>query len=248
MWDKRPADWEVRRLADISTRITRKNDGAGHPVMTISSKRGFILQSDKYSRDMAGQSEERYTLIRKGEFAYNKGNSIMAPQGCVFRLEHESAVVPFVYYCFSIDRHLDDDYALCALRNGTLNRELARAINSGVRNDGLLNLAAEDFFACQVAIPPLAEQRAIAVVLDAMETAIAKTEALIDVLGAAKNAILEECLLHGFKARHAKEVGRNLLPQGWQHHRLRDVATIRTGISKSKERHIRQPFEVPYCA
>lgn len=190
MWDNRPAHWTVRRLSDVTTRITRKNDGTGHPVMTISAKRGFMLQSDKFSRDMAGKSEERYILLRKGEFAYNKGNSLTAPQGCIFRLENESAVIPFVYYCFAIGPDLDADFALHAFQSGVLNRELARAINSGVRNDGLLNLPADDFFRCQLALPPLPEQRAIADILGAVETAISTTERLVDELKARRSNLI----------------------------------------------------------
>ncbi|MHA6689438.1 restriction endonuclease subunit S [Devosia sp. A449] len=239
MWDNRPSDWEVRRLSDITTRITRKNDGAGHLVMTISAKRGFMLQSDKYSRDMAGRSAERYTLLKKGEFAYNKGNSLTAPQGCIFRLSEASAAVPFVYYCFNIHKEIDAEYAAHAFQNGVLNRELARAINSGVRNDGLLNLPADDFFRCQISVPPWPEQHAIAEVLSATEGAIAKSEELIEALVVTKNGVLEERLRTG--TEWAKSSSK-----GWRVCRLRDVATIQTGISKSKGRQFKRPLSVPY--
>lgn len=191
MWDERPKDWGVRRLSEITKRIVRKNDGGGHPVMTISAKRGFMLQSDKFSRDMAGKSEERYILLKSGEFAYNKRNSLTAPQGCIFRLDQKSAVIPFVYYCFSVSNEIDKNYALHAFQGGVLNRELARSINSGVRNDGLLNLPVDDFFRCQIAIPPLAEQRAIADVLGAVEAAIRKTEAVIETTTRSLNTTLD---------------------------------------------------------
>lgn len=225
MWDKRPKDWGVRRLSEITERIVRKNDGIGHPVMTISAKRGFLLQSDKFSRDMAGRSEERYILLKSGEFAYNKGNSLTAPQGCVFRLDRDSAVVPFVYYCFSVSNEIDKDYALHAFQGGVLNRELARSINSGVRNDGLLNLPADDFFRCQIAIPPLAEQRAIAAVLGAVEAAIRKTEAVrAQLLGAAD--ALADALLLGVDPTTGKKN-----TAGWRSSTLAaEMATIQVGI------------------
>jgi hypothetical protein len=191
MWDDRPKDWGIRRLSEVTKRIVRKNDGAGHPVMTISARHGFMLQSEKYSRDMAGKSEERYILLKSGEFAYNRGNSLTAPQGCVYRLDVASAVVPFVYYCFSVSNELDQEFAQHAFQGGVLNRELARSINSSVRDDGLLNLPADDFFRCQIAIPPLAEQRAIADVLSAVEAAISKTEALIEATTRSLNTTLD---------------------------------------------------------
>lgn len=249
MWDNRPSDWEVRRLSDITKRITRKNDGAGHPVMTISAKRGFMLQSDKYSRDMAGQSAERYILLRKGEFAYNKGNSQTAPQGCIFKLDNDSAVIPFVYYCFSLLPDLDAGYAAHAFQNGVLNRELARAINSGVRNDGLLNLPAEDFFRCQIAVPPLPEQRAIADVMDALEGTIAKTETLIDTLVNAKRATMRELLTRGIRGQKAPikplpsrwvlgrvAEGVTHIPADWDLVTLTKVAKLESGHTPSRDK------------
>ena len=43
--------------------------------MMLSAGNGFIMQSDKYSRDNAGQSLKKYTLLKKGELAYNHGAS-----------------------------------------------------------------------------------------------------------------------------------------------------------------------------
>ena len=46
--------------------------------------------------------------------------------------------------------------------SGALNRQLIRLINSGVRNDGLLNLSAEEFFQVKIILPPKSEQLAMA--------------------------------------------------------------------------------------
>lgn len=162
-----PLRWPLKSLGELSTPIKRKVDDALHPVMTISAKAGFILQSDKYSRDMAGKSLTNYTLLLKGDFAYNKGNSLTFPQGCVFSLPHDSALVPSVYYSFRLHPDLDRRFYEHLFASGALNRQLARVINSGVRNDGLLNLDASDFFGCRVPVPPRHEQELITKALDA---------------------------------------------------------------------------------
>ena len=53
----------------------------------------------------------------------------------------------------------------------------------------------------KIVIPPIAEQRAIAEVLGAVEEAIAKTEALIEAIAAAKHATMREILNTGRSAR-----------------------------------------------
>lgn len=42
--------------------------------------------------------------------------------------------------------------------SGALNHQLSRLINTGIRNDGLLNLSPNDFFNCTVVLPEKKEQ------------------------------------------------------------------------------------------
>lgn len=242
MWDKRPEDWSVVRLRDLAVPIKRRNDGGDHPLMTISAKNGFLLQSEKFRRDMAGESAERYILLKRGEFAYNKGNSKTSPQGCVFELNRPSALVPFVYYCFALNSKIETSFAGHALKAGILNRELARYINSGVRNDGLLNLYADDFYRCSIALPSFPEQQAIAEMLQSIEDCIIRTRVLLKSLGSAKFAVMRELLTRG--ARRLSQPMQSLperwvlgrvaadvthIPSGWELVRLTKIAKLESG-------------------
>lgn len=61
-------DWERKKLGDITEKVNRKADeDSAAPIMMISQGNGFINQSDKYSRENAGQSLKKYTLLRRGE-------------------------------------------------------------------------------------------------------------------------------------------------------------------------------------
>lgn len=249
MWDKRPDDWPVVRLCELATPIKRKNDGGDHPLTTISAKRGFLLQSEKYSRNMAGQSAERYILLKEGEFAYNKGNSQTAPQGCIFSLERASALVPFVYYCFALKQQMDVVFAQHAFKAGILNRELARYINSGVRNDGLLNLYADDFFRCSIALPPYPEQLAISEVLQSVEDDISRTRELLRALASTKFAVMRDLLTRGMRRDSAPlqrvperwVLGRvagdvTHIPSDWKLVRLTSVAKLESGHTPDRKR------------
>lgn len=189
-----PDRWELRPLSAISTRIRRLNGGDNHPVMTISAKAGFLMQSDKFARDMAGSSVERYIKLHEGEFAYNKGNSLTAPYGCIFSLDRPTALVPFVYFCFSLKKGLDHAFYSHLFAAGALNHQLARLINSGVRNDGLLNLNVDDFFGCQVPVPPIEEQRQIAAALSAAKKELSLLDAEIEALNRQKRGLMQKLL------------------------------------------------------
>ena len=48
--------WRVEKLGQISSLIKRNDPRSNAPIMMLSAGNGFIMQSDKYSRDNAGQS------------------------------------------------------------------------------------------------------------------------------------------------------------------------------------------------
>lgn len=261
MWDKRPSDWPVTKLRDLATPIRRSTDGGDHPLMTISAKRGFLLQSEKYSRNMAGKSAERYILLRRGEFAYNKGNSQTAPQGCVYRLDSSSALVPFVYYCFALTEKIDAGFAGHAFKAGILNRELARYINSGVRNDGLLNLYSDDFYRCSVALPPYPEQLAIDEVLQSLENNILKTKELIDALVRGKLNAMRRLLTMGIRGVAASmqdlpdrwvlgrvSEGIDRIPSDWKLVRLTSVAELKSGHTPDRKQPDYWNGDVPWIS
>lgn len=157
-------EWKEMRLGKLFNQIRNVNDGGdSHSIMTISSKRGLISQEDKFDRVIAGESLKKYTQLSKGDFAYNKGNSKTYPMGCIYRLEEkESALVPFVYTCFSPTELVDGlFYKHWFLAHG-LDRQLNKIITSGARGDGLLNVNSDEFFKLKVPHPDKEEQTTIA--------------------------------------------------------------------------------------
>lgn len=181
-------------LSEVSTRITTKSDGSSHAVMAISAKTGFVAQADKYRRDMAGASLANYTLLRRGEFAYNKGNSLTYPQGCIYALKADSALVPNVYYSFRLRKDLNRSYYEHFFSSGALNRQLAQRITSGVRGNGLLNLNAEDFFGVKVPVPDRAAQDGAANALDMGARKIELLQRKGELLRSQKRGLMQKLL------------------------------------------------------
>ncbi|KND17335.1 hypothetical protein ADZ37_19470 [Pannonibacter phragmitetus] len=201
-----PDRWPLKPLSAVASPIRRTSAGDNHPVMTISAKSGFLMQSDKFARDMAGQSVDRYTLLHEGEFAYNKGNSKTAPYGCVFRLDRPTALVPFVYFCFALKTGLDPEFYEHLFAAGALNHQLSRLINSGVRNDGLLNLYSDDFYSCRVPVPPIDEQRRVALALTAAKQELALLDDEIEALTRQKRGLMQKLLTGEWRVNSEKEL------------------------------------------
>ena len=195
----RPAargEWDMFPIGTVSERIqNRANEGELLPILMISSKSGFVRQDEKYSRFMAGKSVENYIALDRGEFAYNKGNSKLYEFGCVFPLKTlERGLVPNVYVCFKLSPGLNPAFYEHLFRADYLHDQLGALVNTGVRNNGLLNIRPADFLACQVPIPPIDVQNRIAAVLTSAANWVELRERDLDLLKQEKTALMSQLL------------------------------------------------------
>ena len=147
--------------------------------MMLSAGNGFIMQSEKYSRDNAGQSLKKYILLKQGELAYNHGASKVKQFGCCYELTEPEARIPYVYHCFKINEDEYTPYVAMALNNAKMDQQLKRLVSSSVRMDGLLNISFEDYMSVTLHLPSFIEQKHIADFLTKLDERIAYQERLI---------------------------------------------------------------------
>lgn len=188
--------WDTLPIGEIAERIQRRaNEDEELPVLMISSGTGFVRQDEKYNRFMAGKSVENYIALDRGEFAYNKGNSKLYEFGCVFPLSvYERGLVPNVYVCFKLSPSLNAVFYEHLFRADFLHDQLGALVNTGVRNNGLLNIKPVDFLACHVPIPPLEVQNRIAEMLTTAAKWVTLQERDLELLKVEKAALMSQLL------------------------------------------------------
>ena len=160
--------------------------------MMLSAGNGFIMQSEKYSRDNAGQSLKKYILLKQGELAYNHGASKVKQFGCCYELTEPEARIPYVYHCFKINEDEYTPYVAMALNNAKMDQQLKRLVSSSVRMDGLLNISFEDYMSVTLNLPSFIEQKHIADFLTKLDERIAYQERLITSLKKYKRGLSDE--------------------------------------------------------
>ena len=163
--------WEQRKVNEIATEITRTDSESTAPVMMISAASGFIYQSEKYAFDNAGQSLQKYIVLRKGELAYNHGASKQKRYGSCFSLQLDEARVPFVYHCFEVGQN-NPDFIAIELNSTKIDVQLRRLVSSGCRMDGLLNISYDDYATVEIPIPQRSEQDKISLVFSNLDRLI----------------------------------------------------------------------------
>lgn len=219
-------NWEKRLLGDITKEIKRKADtGSTAPIMMISQGKGFIYQSDKYSRENAGQSLAKYTLLKRGEMAYNHGASKAKPYGVAYSLkEEEEARVPFVYHSFEIIDGVTD-YWNYALNTTQMDRQLKKLVSSGARMDGLLNINYDTYMQTQIHTPCNEEQIKIAQFLNKVDKKIENQEKII-----ADFEKLQKCTMQKIFDQEIRfKDDNNISFPSWQEKQLGEVCTYRRG-------------------
>jgi type I restriction enzyme S subunit len=194
--------WKHFRIRDIAKRIQRVAKGEALPILTIASSSGFVLQKEKYSRYMAGESVKNYICLRRGEFAYNKGNSLRFQFGCIFELmEYEAALVPHVYVCFKLNSGVDPNYLGHLFAADYLKRQLGAIVKTGIRNNGLLNIKPDEFMDVTVPMPLFKEQQQIAATLNTARDEIDLLKKQAEAFRRQKRGLMQKLLTGEWRVR-----------------------------------------------
>ena len=189
--------WDHIDLDAIFERVTRKNTVGNTNVLTISGERGLISQRDYFNKSVASANLSGYTLLLRGEFAYNKSYSAGYPMDAIKPLtNYETGVVSSLYLCFRIRGGVDAcaDYFRHYFEAGMLNEALGGIAQEGARAHGLLNVGVSDFFKLRLKVPSTSEQRHIAEVINIAEAEENTIERQLECLKKEKAALMAQLL------------------------------------------------------
>ncbi|MGG3841617.1 restriction endonuclease subunit S [Anoxybacillus kestanbolensis] len=165
-----PEQWEIRKLNQVSTRITEKNKGKTDRVLTISGLHGLVSQTEYFNKSVASKNIDGYYYLKKGDFAYNKSYSDGYPLGAIKMLErYPDGVVSTLYICFRINENMCKDYFRYYFESNLWNSEVSAIAPEGGRSHGLLNVGVNDFFNIFIPIPPIEEQYKISSIIRSVE-------------------------------------------------------------------------------
>lgn len=191
-----PTDWEVMPLTKIVKKVTRRNTLGETHVLTASGRHGLVDQREFFNRSVAGPNLASYYLLKRGEFAYNRSRMNGYEYGAIKRLDrYDQGALSTLYLCFAIkDNGVDSDFLRWYCEGGHMGQQLRRITPIGGRAHGLLNITDDDFYSIRVVLPKLAEQRAIAEVLETAQREIELLERLREQIQIQKRGLMQKLL------------------------------------------------------
>lgn len=189
-------DWEVKKLGEVSDRVTRKNENFESTLpLTISAQYGLVDQITFFNNQVASTTNLRnYFLVKNGEFAYNKSYSAGYPWGAIKRLDrYEKGVLSTLYIVFK-PKNINSDYLLSYYDTDKWYKQVSEIAAEGARNHGLLNIAPNDFFQTIFATPMSEiEQQKIGAFLSHVDSLIQANTKKLESLKAVKKSLLQKC-------------------------------------------------------
>ena len=226
-----PDGWEVVRLGDVATmsqggtpRKNRPEYWDGHiPFVTGADLTGFRI----------GVSNARSFLTTDGLYS---GDTVVCEPGALLLATRTAVGLAGMatevmggsqdITCLVANGRVDSEYLCRALLR------LAPSLQRKSRGTTIQGISREDATSLPILLPPLAEQRAIATVLDSIDEAIERTKAVIAATERLRGALLHELLSRGVPGWHSewKEVpGIGMVPACWKVVRMEDVAQVERG-------------------
>lgn len=254
-----PKGWREVRIGQIAREISNRNRASADiPVLSMTKHRGFVRSNEYFSKSVYSENTENYKIVGRGQFAYA---TIHLDEGSIDYLKsHDAGLISPMYTVFELSSaDIEKDIAFRNFKRFALSGRFDPYSNGGVNRRK--SILFSDLAAFKFAIPPLAEQHAIAEVLGAVEETIAKMAALIAALFDAKYATMRELLTRGIQREKAQmkplparwvlgrvAEGITHIPADWDLVTLTKVAKLESGHTPSRDKAEYWSGEIPWLS
>ena len=226
-----PAGWRVAPLGDVAT----MSQGGTPPKSQPQYWDGdipFVTGAD-LTGFRVGRQNARSFLTTEG--LYSGDTAVCEPGTLLLATRTRVGLAGMATEIMGVSQDVT-----CLASNGRAYSEylcralmrMAPSLQRRSRGTTIQGITRDDVNALPILLPPLAEQRAIAAVLDAIDDAIEHTEAVIAATERLRDALLHDLLTRGVPGWHSewRDVpGLGVVPASWEVVRLGDVAEVARG-------------------
>lgn len=187
--------WDTTTLGKISSLVNKKAGADKYILLSVTSGVGLVSQTEKFGREIAGDSYKNYIVIQKYDFAYNKSATKQFPEGYIAMLDkYEVAAVPnSIFTCFRInDCEVYQPFLDYLFQNNYHGCWLRKYIEIGARVHGSLSVDIKHLWSMPLAIPILKEQQKIAECLSSIDELIDAESRKLDTLEKYKKGLMQK--------------------------------------------------------
>ena len=227
-----PEGWRLIQLRDVASlrmRQVKPAKGDSTPYVALEH---IVSGGSLNGYGEAGDSISNKTIFHSGDILYGKLRPNLRK---VVRANFDGVCSTDILAVLARDP-CNADFLSHVIRSDLLHAYAMR----GTAGTKMPRTSWKHLQSFHLPLPPMAEQRAIAAVLDAIDKAIERTEAVISVTERLRDALLHELLTRGIPGWHTKwkdVPGLSTIPADWEVVQLGDVAKATTSGSRAWSRY-----------
>ncbi|EAH6863107.1 restriction endonuclease subunit S [Campylobacter upsaliensis] len=225
-----PNGVEFKPLGEVIERVRRKVKNLNNVnVYSVSNSQGLILSTDFRDRKLYSEDISNYTLIQKGEFAYNPARLNI---GSIAFLTDEVGAVSPMYVVFKIDeKSLNQKFLFYFLKSPTTLRKIVSLTETGAR----FRFDFKRWEKFPIPLPPLEIQSKIVEILDTFTELEAELEARLKQYHYYRNKLLSHDELENRTAKSRNDSDpATLVPYVRLGEACEILDNLRKPITKSK--------------
>ena len=197
-----PDGWQAVRLgdvADLNQGLWDPSDGSSILYLDLTS----VVEPGKLSAPVEMPAEAAPSRARRRVRAGDILVSTVRPylRGFARVREAPENLIASTGFAVLTPQAVSDG---SILYHHVMSPSFARHLEANMTGQAYPAVRPDDVAAYQLSLPPLAEQRAIAAVLDAIDEAIERTEEVIAAAERLRDALLHELLTRGLPGRHSE--------------------------------------------
>jgi type I restriction enzyme S subunit len=239
-------DWSRVNLSDCLEEVSTRNARRERlPVLSVTNKSGFVLQSETFGRELHSADTSHYRIVSRGEFGYNPARINVGSIGRL--MQFDRGLLSPMYVVFRTSNRLAPDFLEHYVQTERFLRQVEKNAEGSVRQT--LNFSAFRHF--ELALPDsLAEQSTIADVLTTVDRALGDAYKLINKLRRMRNGLTQDLLTRGIDDNGdvRTEKGHNFVnsplgavPKEWSIDTLDNAtARITVGLATSVTKYYRE--------
>lgn len=185
-------EWKIKKFKNISTKEGRSNSkGYDYPAYSVSNQSGLIPQSEQFEGSRLENLEKTsYKIVGPNEFAYNPARINVG--SIAFNDLDETVIVSSLYVIFSLNKSINNKYALLFIKSPEFNKEVRRNTEGSVRE----YLFYENFANIRIPIPPsIPEQQAIGDYFSNLDNLINSHQEKISQIETLKKKLLQDMFI-----------------------------------------------------
>lgn len=180
--------WNNQNLGHVTENFSRRNKSLiDARIYSVTNSNGFVLQSDHFSREVAGSDLNNYKIIRRNEFAYNPARINV---GSIAYFSEDIGVISSLYVCFKTNDLLHDGFLSEWLKLEKTNHDINRYGEGGVR----VYLWYDLFKTIKINFPDLKEQYAIVNILEKATEELNQYQQKLEKLQSEKKGLMQQLL------------------------------------------------------